>query len=180
MERAVDIEHSTSNRSILDLLKEDYQELKDIKDVTIPIIGWEKTGLAIKYRLPESGAELDTLARKVFQEVNKKDRYGRNFKIAMDTMIHLNEGLYVKPRGIEDYIELDPSETGSPMVLADGEELSVIFGWDGEVRTARDVVRKLFNNNDLAIINHAEKLNRWLVDTKVDLNVELWELGEAQ
>lgn len=172
-------EHPAGDKSILELLKADYQEIAAIKDVHIPIIGWERTGLALRYRLPESGAELDRIARKVFQEVPKNDQYRRGYTIAMDTMIAMHEGLYVKPSGIPDYVELDPEERGMPLTLADAEELSVIFGWDANsITTARQVLRKLFSNNDMALINHAEKFQRWMVDTKTDINTELWSLGE--
>lgn len=172
--------HIAGDKSVLDLLKEDYQSIVEITDVYIPIVGWEKTGLAIKYRLPDGGAELDTIARKVFNEVEKKFKFKRGLLLSIDTMICLNEGLFVKPRGVEDYVQLDPQETGSALTLADGEELSAIFGWgEGEIRGARDVVRKLFAGQELSIIAHSEKLNRWLTNTKTDLTVELWELGEA-
>lgn len=171
------VQHPTSDRSIIDLLKQDYTEIANIKDVYIPIKGWERSGLALKYRLPHDGRELDALARKVQLEVtDKKDTYGRNFKIAMDTMIRLNEGLFVRhPSEPDVYVELDPEETGSALDLGNGDKLSPIFGWNGEVNSARDVVRMLFNNNDLAIIAHAEKLNRWLMDTKADLSTEIWQ-----
>jgi len=177
----VEDSHPAGDKSILDLLKVDYEEILAIKDVYIPITGWERTGLAIKYRLPESGAELDRIARKVFQEVPKKDQFKRGLFIAMDTMIRLQEdnGLFVKPPGVDDYVQLDPSEQGRALELADAEELSVIFGWkDNEVTTARQALKKLFGNNDIAIVTHAEKLQHWLVDTKADITTELWGLGE--
>jgi hypothetical protein len=47
-----------------------------------------------------------------------------------------------------------------------------------EPSTARQIVRRLFNGNDFAIVNHAERLNRWLMDTSADLSMEFWQLGE--
>lgn len=171
--------HPAGDKSILELLQAEYQEMVDIKDVYIPIIGWDKTGLAINYRLPESGAELDRIARKVFQTIPKSDQFGRGITVAMDTMIALSQGLFVKPAGVENYVQLDPNETGAALELADAEELSVIFGWkENEVTTARQVVKRLFANNDMAIIGHAEKLQRWLANTKADITTELWSLGE--
>lgn len=174
-----EVTHPVSDKSLLDLLKADYQEIVDIKDVYIPIIGWEKSGLAINYRLPESGAELDFIARKVFQEVPKSDPFRRGITVAMDTMITLSQGLFVKPAGVDDYVQLDPNERGAALELSDAEELSVIFGWKADsVTTTRQVLKKLFGNNDMAIINHAEKLQRWLANTKADITTELWGLGE--
>lgn len=170
------------DKSIIDLLKQDAEEIAAIKDVYIPITGWENTNLSIRYRLPESGAELDRIARKVIQEVKKENRFERGLKTAMDTLITLSEGLYVQPVGVDKPVELDPNETGAAVNIIDGEEiLAPIFGWKpGEADNARKALKKLFGNNDLAIINHAEKLNRWLVDTRADIKTELWQLGEAE
>jgi hypothetical protein len=172
------VTHPVSDKSIVDLLKQDYEDVATDHIVYLPITGWERTGLAIKYRHPHSGVELDAVARKVFQEIPRNEQYNRGFAVALDTIIKLNEGLYVKPPGAKNYVELDPEEAGRALDLGDGEKLSPIFGWNGEVKSARDVVRKLFGNNHLSIIAHSEKLQRWLVDTKADLNTEIWQMGE--
>jgi hypothetical protein len=100
--------------SLVDLLKQDLQEITENKEVFIPIVGYEKTGLAVRYRLPENGKELDNIGRKVMREY--KDQFSRNLYIGMDTMIHLCIGLYVKPPGISDeYVEFDPELEGSPV-----------------------------------------------------------------
>lgn len=171
--------HPISDKSILDVLKADYDDIAGDKSVYIPIVGWEKSGLAIKYRHPHSGKELDAVARTVYREISKDQRYSRGITLAIDTMIRLNEGLYVKPAGVDDYVELDPEERGRPYDLGDGEKLSSIFGWNGEVSTSRDVVRKLFGGNELAIGAHSEKLQRWLMNTKADLDTEIWQMGET-
>jgi hypothetical protein len=165
-----------SEPSMIDLLKQDLQELTEHQDVYIPISGYEKTGLAVRYRLPENGKELDAIGRKVMRE--HKDQFSRNLYIAMDTMIVLCLGLYVRPPDLTDeYVELDPELEGSPVHF--DYRLGSILGMD-ESGTARQVVKKLFGGNELAIINHAEKLNRWLMNTKADLSLELWQVGESQ
>jgi hypothetical protein len=175
-------EHENENeekagKNILDLLKADYSEIVSQKDVYIPIVGWEKSGLAIRYRLPESGKELDAIQRRVNQQYDKKERYDRGFFTAVDTMIRLCEGLYVKhPEDPSVWVELDPKETGRPLDLGDGEELSPILGWNGAPASARDVVKRLFGNNEMAILAHSEKLQRWMMDTNADLSTELWQV----
>lgn len=169
-------QHPTGDKSILDLLKADYKELAEHKDVTIPIAGWERSGLAIRYRLPDSGIELDAVARKVNQQFPRQEQYKRGYFTAVDTMIRLCEGLYFKhPEDASIWVELDPKETGAPLDLGDGEELSPIFGWNGGVSSARDVVKKLFGGNEIAVLNHATQLQRWLTDTKADLGTQLWD-----
>jgi hypothetical protein len=161
--------------SIVDVLQAEFKELADTTDVYIPVKGYEKTGLQVKYHLPEHGKELDDVARKVQREV--KEAYYRNLYTAIDTMIHLTDGLYVQPADVPEPVMLDPQEIGMPVSF--DHRLAEILGMgDGEQAvTARQVVRKLFGNNELAIIGHAEKLSRWMQNTKADLSLEVWQLG---
>jgi len=160
-----------SEASIMDLLQADMQELAESKDVYIPVKGYGRTGVQIRYGLPDKGRELSDIARKVEREV--KDRYTRNITIAIDTMIHLCLGIYVQPEGVAEPVMLDPDETGEPVRF--DNEFAKILGIETEVKSARQVVRRLFNNNDMAIISHAEKLQRWLQDTKADITLEIWQ-----
>lgn len=163
--------------SIVDLLRQDFQELAETEDVYIPIVGWERSGLAARYVLPESGKELDNIARKVFRET--KDKYLRSVYISLDTMIHLCEGLFVKPASVDEYVKLDPEETGNPVSFSDGDRLTSIFNWPEMPKTARQAVLRLFNNNEIPLLTHSEKLQRWMQNTKADLDVEFWESGEV-
>lgn len=158
--------------SIVDVLRSEFQELAETTDVDIPVKGYGKTGLHIKYHLPERGKELDEIARRVQREI--KDSYTRNLLTAIDTMIHLSDGLYVQPEDTPEPVMLDPGDTGMPVNF--DHRLAELLGAE-EGLTARQVVRKLFGNNDLAIIGHAEKLNRWMQDTKADLSLEIWQVG---
>ena len=157
--------------SIMDLLQEDLRELAEVKEVYIPVKGYERSGIQVCYHLPGRGKELSDIARKVEREV--KDRYTRNITTAIDTMIHLCSGIYVQPEGVESPVMLDPEETGEPAMF--DQRLAHLMGIEGEVQSSRQVVRRLFNNNDMAIISHAEKLQRWMQDTKADVTLELWQ-----
>jgi len=160
--------------SILDTFKQELQELASAEFVHIPVKGYEQTGLTIKYRMPDSGQELERLSRQVMRQ--QKDTYSRNLMISMDTMIYLCEGLYVQPQGVEEPVMLDPNETGEPCRF-DGY-LARIMGMNGAPESPRAILKRLFGGNDLAVIDHAERLNRWLQNTKADLNAEIWQLGE--
>lgn len=160
--------------SVMDLLKADYEELSESRETFIQVKGYERAGLQILYHLPENGKELDGIARKVQREF--KDSYSRNLNTAIDTMIYLCSGLYVQPTGIEKPVTLDPDHDEVPVQF--DEKLAELLGFEGQVTSARQVVRKLFANNDMMIIAHAEKLNRWLQNTKADLSLEVWQLGE--
>lgn len=164
-----------SEASIVDILQAEARELADTKEVYIPVKGYERTGLQVCYHLPNRGKELDEIATRVRREA--KDAYTRNVIIAIDTMIHLCSGIYVQPGNVNEPVMLDPEDSGVPCIF--DQRLAEIIGMDNPAGAgARQVVRKLFGNNELAIISHAERLNRWLSNTKADLSLEVWQQGE--
>jgi hypothetical protein len=161
--------------SVVDLLKQDLREVSTTREVYIRIPGFEKSGLQAKYRLPEPG-ELAAITRKV--ERNHKDTWERNLYGAMDTIIALCDGLYVQPEGVEQPVMLDYENTGIPCRF--DHRLAEYIGLSNgaEPPTARIVLKKLFKDRELAVINHGEKLSRWLVDANADVNREFWQPGE--
>jgi hypothetical protein len=162
--------------SFVDLIKQDLDELNAVVDVYIPVAGYEQSRLAVKYGLPESGKQLEALGRKVVKEFPKKT-WEQNLYIAIDTMILLCEGLYAKPGDLEEYAMVDLDELGEPVRF--DHRLATMIGLNTPNPTARAVVRKLFGNNDFKILGHAERLNRWLANSKADVEAEFWQLGEA-
>lgn len=162
--------------SLMDAVLQEYQELADIKDVYIPVVGYTSTGLSVRYRMPENTKELSMVEEKVNRQT--KDKMARNINSAIDTMCLLCIGLYVKhPDRNDVYVELDPAMEGSPVRFDD--RLVAAMKWQN-IETARQTVRKLFRNNEIAILSHAEKLSRWLANSKADLSVELWQVGEGE
>lgn len=160
--------------SLVDTFKQELQELAETKTVMIPVRGYERTGLQVKYMMPENGKQLDAIARRVNREV--KDTYSRNLFTAMDTMSTLCDGLYVQPEGVPEPVMLDPNETGMPCHF--DVTLAELMGMNGTSGSARQVIKRLFGNNDMAVMSHAERLSRWLQNTKADLDVEFWQVGE--
>jgi hypothetical protein len=165
-----------STPSIVDLFKAEQEELAETKSVFIPVKGYEKTGLQIKYRMPGSGREIEAIATKINRQF--KDTYARNLYSAMDVMIHLCDGLYVQPEGVPEPVPLDSDDSGIPCTF--DVVLAELLGMDSdsEDTTARSIVKKLFGGNELAVMSHAFDLNRWLANTKADLNLEIWQVGE--
>lgn len=169
-----------TSQSVVDLFKQEQAEIASAKDVKIPVKGYEQTGLQIQYHMPADGKELDAIGTRINKQT--KDAYSRNLFMAMDTMIHLCDGLFVQPNvegepEVTEPVILDPDGVGEPMHF--DERLARMMGMnEPEQASARQVVKRLFGNNELAIINHAERLNRWLQNTKADLNAEIWQLGD--
>jgi hypothetical protein len=160
--------------SIVDAFREELRELTEAQSVFIPFKGYERIGLQAKYRMPENGREIANVAQKIMREF--KDVYSRNLYVAMDTMILLCEGLYVQPEGVEEPVMLDPDDSGFPMAF--DHRLTEMMGMNGEISSARQVLKRLFGNNEMAILAHSELLQRWMQNTKANLDTEVWELGE--
>jgi hypothetical protein len=168
------LEREGADASLIDTFKQELQELAETRTVMIPVKGYERTGLQVKYAMPETGKQLDAIARKVNREV--KDTYSRNLFTAMDTMIALCDGLYVQPDDVPEPVMLDPNSTGAACYF--DSTLAEMMGMNGSQGSARQVVKRLFGDNDMAIMSHAERLSRWLQNTKADLEVEFWQVGE--
>jgi len=160
--------------SIVDLLKQDFDELASATSVHIPIVGYDKARLTAKYHMPKRSTDIDEINRRVAKDMKGQSAFARSVRTGIETMIFLCEGLYVRPEGMEEPEPLDPYNTGE---VADFGSLANIFGWDNTPRVY-DMVRRLFANNDMAILSHVEKLNRWLMDAKADLTLEFWQTGE--
>lgn len=165
-----------SSSSVVDLFKKEQAELADAKTVFIPVKGYEQTGLQIRYKMPASGKDIEIIANKVNRQY--KDTYSRNLYTATDVMIHLCDGLFVQPEDVPEPVMLDPENLGEPCGF--DTTLAELLGMDvsNEDTTAREVVKKLFGGNEMAVMTHAFDLNRWLQNTKADLNLEIWQVGE--
>ena len=170
----LDLPEPFSNASIVDMFKQEQLELASAKSVFIPVKGYEKTGLQIRYKMPESGKELEVIGTKVGRQY--KDTYSRNLYTAMDTMIHLCDGFFVQPEDVPEPVPLDPDNFGEPCLF--DNTLATMLGLTGDGITSRQVVKKLFAGNEIAIVTHAFDLQRWLQNTKADLNLEIWQVGE--
>jgi hypothetical protein len=167
-----------SSPSIVDLLQQDMQELAAAEVVYIPVKGYENSRIQIRYRMPESGKELDMITRKVQREI-PNDNFTQNLTVAIDTMIHLCIGIYAQPDGVDEPQPFDPDNRG--MACTFDESLAKVMGLEpipGHPLTSRMIVRKLFGNSDMMILGHAERLQRWLMNVKANVNAELWESGE--
>lgn len=156
--------------SIVDVLKSDLARIAENQFTFIPVAGYEKSRLQIKYRFEESGREVVAIGEKVFKETS--ENFQRALYAAMDTMITLCEGLYVQPEGELEPVELDPQEAGSPVKF--DFRLAEIIGLTGDDITARKVLRKLFDNKELRIVAHADKLQRWLSGAESDAEQAFW------
>ena len=156
-------------RSLIDLVKGDLEQLAALDHVDIPIPGYDSSGLRVRYRAPRSGRELSNLTRPILREF-RNDDYGRNLAIAIDLMIELSEGLYILHPDTRETITFDPDLSGIPLNF--NFALVEALGWNAdELNSSRKVVKKLFDNNDVAILSHADELNNWLKNKRYEVGL---------
>jgi hypothetical protein len=159
--------------NLLSVLAGKRKELSENKETFLPVPGYDKEPplLLIKYRLLD-GTEIDKLGNKIRREF--KGRWDRTLYAAVDIFIAACGGIYV------DLGEGDPPQqlkvkgqpvTGFTRDLAEG--LDFVDRIDNPDR-ARDVVFGLFANNDVAITGHYFLLNRWMGDTTIDVQEEMY------
>ncbi len=161
--------------SIVDLLRKEAEEVAKPEPAYIPVTGYEGSGLAIRYQMPDKPKELNNLASKIERET--KDQYDRNLMLGIDTMLRLSDGLFVRS---EEAVSEDNPEGWVELGfdLKDTNKLCDTFGFPAEIaNNARQTVRALFGN-DLKINDHSARLQRWLLDSKVSVNASLWVSGE--
>src|SRR5580765_2030555 len=159
-----------SDRNLLDRIRAKRLELAERRSTYITVPGYEDIGLVVQYHLLD-GKELDRIAEKVKRQM--RDRVDRGLNAAADTLIAACDGFFLD-KGSSEYAPFDPGNRGAPLRYE--KELAEFLGVE-EVATARDVVFMIFADNDVALANHAMKLNRWFTNTSRDADEEF--LGEA-
>jgi len=153
-------------QSMMDKLRSEREaEAPDTADINIP--GYRDQFVA-RYKIIPGRlvAELGKRAQRQFNEIHEQ-----NIWATVDLLVAANIGLYYRNFDIEDsdkqLVPLDPDhEIGDPAVIAvtfsdprTAEMLNL------STETARDLVYKVFRENDAAIMAHGITLSRWMADT---------------
>jgi hypothetical protein len=155
--------------NLLEALSAKREELAEIREVDIPIRGYESTGLGMyaRYRLVD-GEEIADIGRKVMREFRKNQQYERNLYASIDLMISACTGIWVEADGSKFQLTLE----GVPIGGYDGR-LAEALSFDAP--TARQVVIGTFANNVMALQTHSLLLGRWMSDTSTDVMSEMLE-----
>lgn len=167
----------TTEQSLWDQLAQAREESAQARETFIAIPGYKGIDLLARYRLLE-GHEIEKIARRSMGKKKQRQAgsmWDRNLSAAMDTMAEACTGIYYQREGDEE-----------PQALAFGDEPIFGFGDPGLVTglrldpsldTVRKVILAMFGGNDLAISDHAIRLNRWFTDTNIDVDEDF--LGEG-
>jgi hypothetical protein len=164
---------SVDQPSIMDKLRQARAELEEQETVDLEVPGYRGL-LVARYHLL-SGKELQKIGKRVrgqFRHI--RDQQGEVvLAMASDTLINSCIGLFYKD---EDDLH-DISVNGVPLTYSSGNDLTDFFELP-EAGTARDAILSLFGgeDRDIAIIEHYQRLYRWMRDTSNDVTADL--LGE--
>jgi hypothetical protein len=145
--------------NVLDLLKEQREQVRQNTEVTIPLPGYDQEPpiLLARYRLLE-GPELERIASKVERET--KPRWNRVVLSSVDTFIAACTGMYVDINGDGNPV---PMTLGGEPIPGYNDDLAQALGF--KTQNAREVVFGVFASNEMAIVEHNAKLSRWMGNT---------------
>jgi len=153
-------------QSVLDLLRQKREESAAATTVDLPVPGYNNSPpvLYIRYQLID-GPTIDRIGRKVTRQT--KDRWSRQILSAIDTMIESIVGFYVD---MEDGSERKPLTVHGEHITTFGPELQEALGFEAD--NARNTVRELFGQNDVALAGHNIALSRWMTNTTAEIDEE--------
>lgn len=167
-----EIESKPGGSSVMDLLRHRRQlRAQEIThDIDIPGYGGD---LFARYHLID-GKQLNAIASRI--QKTERDPAGRNLLASVDVMVAACDGLYARDRGVERGLH---EILGEETPVRYDVRLAQFLGFEGELGdapTARGVVLALFNGNDLAVMSHSSRLQRWTMGAENELDEEF--LGE--
>jgi hypothetical protein len=168
---APDVEESSENgpeptsneqRTIMDRLRA--QRDAQTQDVTcfITVPGY-KGLMKAEYSVLDS-TEMTMIGRKIQRQY--KDDGDRQINAIMDILIRANQGLYYVEED-NSLTHIDPDNSGDPLTYGD-PRTAEYFGFDSE--TARGSLLGVFQFNEMSLLAHGLKLNRWYEDTSKDVD----------
>lgn len=160
-----------SPQSPMEALRAKRDEIESNREVMIPLIGYDDTGLKCKYRLLDR-SETDKIAKKVRQQSKGKGQAEFMFNVLIDSIIAACEGFYLD-NGLDEPTVLEHEKSKDP--VENYQQLAEELGFEGG--TARQAVLYVFGYNDFAAGQHGLLLQRWLSDTNMDIDEAL--LGEG-
>lgn len=167
---------SDEEKSLWDSLSAQREEIAEQRETLIQIQGYTGVDLYARYRLVE-GHRLEKIARKAMGKKGgaKIGSWEKNLAAALDTMAEACTGIFYQLEGME---EPKPVTVGGEEILNYGDpKLREGLKINPAVTSVRGVILSLFGNNDLAVSNHAIKLNRWFSNTSAQVDEDF--LGEG-
>lgn len=160
--------------NLVDQLAAKRKVISETKETFIPVPGYDQQPplLLARYRLLD-GPELSRLGDKISREV--KGRWERQIYASIETFIAACVGFYIdKGDGKPVPMVHDGSPvTGYTVALAEALQYRDEIPDGPDHVVARAVAFGLFVNNDVAISEHAFRLNRWFSNTSIDVSQDL-------
>jgi hypothetical protein len=174
-EEGVDLEASSSPESILDALREARDETATHHETFINIDGYEKSGIELlaRYSLV-SGRELEQIG-KWFPQGKRLRTWEVGLAMAMDVMAHACTGIFI--RRPEDSEPIPLTVGGEEIVNYGDPKLKTALKLADGLTTTRQIILGVFCDNELSIVGHSAKLQRWFGNTNANVDDDF--LGEV-
>ena len=158
--------------SLLDVLAAQRKELSENRETEISIPGYERGGFALfaRYRLL-SGPELEAIMRRVQKEYKKQ--YDRNLYGSVDVFIEACLGFSVE---MPDGDRRPLTYQGAP-IIGYNEDLAAALRFEpapNPRERSRSIVFGTFGNNVVAIGQHNLSLGRWMGNTNIEIDEEIF------
>lgn len=155
-------EHMSSVRDRLRKQRSEVQK-RDTCDIDLPGYSGE---LVARYKMM-GAQELEVIGKKIQRQM--KTQADRLLYGSMDTLIAACEGFFLRIDG-QDGDVLHPLTVENEPVKYD-ENLAKFLEFPAT--SAREVLRGVFADNEMAIVQHAAKHSRWMADPTSDPNSPL-------
>lgn len=164
-------------QNLLEALAEAREETSEHRETFLSIPGYiEKSGIDLlaRYRLL-SGPEIEAIARKAMGKQGRRRNFQQGLAAALDTMAMACTGIFFQ-RPEDD--EPQPLTVGGEAIINYGDtKLRRGLKISEDITTARGIILAVFSNNELAVVEHSTRLQRWFGNTNAEVDAEF--LGEG-
>lgn len=150
--------------SMMEALRRKHQELTNSQTLDMPMPGYEDL-LVVRYRVLDVQKELNQINRKAASEFS--DAIVAQLFGTMDAMARACVEIFGK-RG-DEIVPLAESIGPDAPPVRYNQALAEFMGWE-DVTSARDVIMRLFANNEPMIMEHGQRLSRWMSNTTRRVN----------
>lgn len=154
--------------SMKEAIRQQHKKLTDSQVVFMPLPDYEEF-LTVQYRVLDVKGELNKLSRRVAREF--PDQVEGQLYSTMDAMALSCVEIFAV-RQDEKPVPLSKAIGPDAPPVRYNKALAEFMGWDDLIEngTAREVILRLFADNEPAIIAHGIQLNNWMTHTTRQVN----------
>lgn len=158
------VPESPLGASMMDQIRAQHKKLADSQDTIISVPGYEEL-LAVKYRVLDVQREINDINRRTSREFS--DPIVAALYSTLDAMARACVEIFAV-RGDDNVPLSEAFGPDTPPIRYD-QKLAEFMDFK-DVETAREVILRLFAENEPMIMDHGIRLNRWMTNTSRQVN----------